>query len=545
MHAWTAFRPHVFAIFFCLVALVSAGYVSTTVFDRLPHTEDEIAYLFQAKTIASGEIVAKAPALPDFFAMPFVIVREGMWFGKYPPGYPTVLALGALIGQPWLINPLFGALSAGLLYLVGRRLYGAATGLLAAFLALISPFFLIQSGSFLSHTVSLFWALASALLFEATLRKGSRAAGLGAGAAVGMLFVSRPLTGVGIALPFIVWAAIDVCRVRRRRFVYLPMALGFLPFLAALLAYNRLTTGAILHTGYELWWPYDRIGFGAGVGVEGEHTLAEALDTVQMNVDALAKYLFGWPGRLSLLPAAFGAATAIVRVAVRRLALLAGNKEASFAHDGTVAAVDAAPPPPEAWDLLQIGVAVSLVAVYMAYWAAGQMYGPRYYFEALGALLLLSARGLVSAAGLVSWLLRRLAPALRHARPLVTSIILLVVAGLAYSGFTAFVPREFSQFVGWYGVNGSDLRLVQSAKPGNAVVFVKADHWTTYAPFFSQDRPKLDGDVVYARDLGCSRNGALMALYPGRSFFTYARRKLEMITDKTECQGPLQEEHGS
>ncbi|MDO8689200.1 MAG: glycosyltransferase family 39 protein [Dehalococcoidia bacterium] len=524
----------------CLVALATAGYVSTTVFDRLPHTEDEIAYLFQATTIASGEIVAKAPALPDFFAMPFVIVQGGMWFGKYPPGFPAVLALGALIGQPWLINPLFGSLNVGLLFLVGRRLYGAPTGLLAAFLALISPFFLLQSGSFLSHTVSLFWALSSVLLFEATLRKRSLASGVGAGAAVGMLFLSRPLTGVGIALPLIAWAAVDVCRVHRRLSVYLPVALGFLPFLAALLAYNRLTTGAMFTMAYELWWPYDRIGFGAGVGFEGEHTLALALDTAQMNVETLAGYLFGWPGRLSLLPATFGASTAIVRMAGRCLARLAGDKWAPFTRAEAIASGCAARPPHEAWDMLNVALAVSLVAVYLAYWAAGQMYGPRYYFEALGALLLLSARGLVTAIGLVSWLLSRLAPAVRPARLAATAMILLTVAVLGYNSFTVFVPREFGQFVDWYGVNGSDLRLVESARPRNALVFVKADDWTGYAPFFSQDLPTLDADVIYARDLGCSRNGDLMALYPGRSFFAYSEGTLEMITRKTDCKGALQ-----
>src|SRR5690606_10490635 len=89
------------ALGIALWALLMAAWVSTAVFDRLPHVEDEVAFLFQARTFAAGHVVAPAPPEPSSFSIPFVIVRDGMWFGKYPPGYPLVLALGVLIGQPW------------------------------------------------------------------------------------------------------------------------------------------------------------------------------------------------------------------------------------------------------------------------------------------------------------------------------------------------------------------------------------------------------------------------------------------------------------
>jgi hypothetical protein len=38
-------------------------------------------------------------------------MRDERWFGKYPPGFPAVLALGVLAGAPWLVNPVAAALA--------------------------------------------------------------------------------------------------------------------------------------------------------------------------------------------------------------------------------------------------------------------------------------------------------------------------------------------------------------------------------------------------------------------------------------------------
>ncbi|MEZ5867819.1 MAG: hypothetical protein R3D46_04865 [Defluviimonas denitrificans] len=33
-------------------------------------------------------------------------VKDGRWFSATLPGWPAVLALGALLGLPWIVNPL-------------------------------------------------------------------------------------------------------------------------------------------------------------------------------------------------------------------------------------------------------------------------------------------------------------------------------------------------------------------------------------------------------------------------------------------------------
>lgn len=513
-------RPGYLALGLCAIAFLAAALVATAIFDRLPHVEDDVAFLFQAKTLASGRLFAASPPRPEFFEIPFVLHRDGLWFGKYPPGYPAVLALGVVAGQPWLLNPLVGALCCGLVYVVGRRLYGPATGLLAAGLLVASPFFLLQAGSFLSHVVCLFWALTFMCLFHVAVQRDSWARAALAGAAIGMLFLSRPLTAVGIGAPYALWAGCDLLVRRRRLGPYLALLASFLPFLGAFLGYNYLTTGHPMRTAYELYWPYDRIGFGPGLGTLGYHGPDEAMLNTRVNLGALSDFLFGWPLRLSLLPALLAFGVAGWRFAERPLGRAGRRAPATLAG---------AEPPllsQEANDLLLASVVISLVLVHLAYWTPGQMYGPRYYFEAMGALVLLSARGVFLVVGAV---VARLGPRGEHARPLALAGTLLVVAGLFAHSYLNFTAVEFARTIRWYDIDAAGLRVVWQAGLHDAVVFVKRGYWTDYAPFFSQNTPGLDGDVVYAIDLGPQRNRELMALYPGRSFYRFADGELTSL----------------
>ncbi len=503
------------AYLLCLVSFSASAWVATRVFDRLPHVEDDVAFLFQAKTIASGHLLATPPSQPVFFQIPFVIIRDGHWFGKYPPGYPAVLALGVLTGRPWLLNPLIGALTVWLIFAAGRRLFDAPTGLLASALLVASPFFLLQSGSFMSHTTTLFWTTLFLLLFESTRRTRALWRAALAGAVIGMLFISRPLTAVGIGIPFVVWALLDLGFNWRRLREYGLMALTFLPFALGMLQYNRITTGHGTKFAYQLWWPYDKIGFGPDVGIGGHTFAAGKLDT-RIDVDQLGHYLYGWPGHLSLVPLYFGFFLAIVGLLWRGGSYLAARR------DDRQSAPRLAP---EVWDLLLTGMIVSLIVVHIAYWTPGLMYGPRYYFEAIGAMVLLSSRGILGFASLLAVLVRRAVPRLPLARVWTSAALLIVVAGLTLWNFNNFAPARFREFTNWYNINANGLRVVEAAGISNAVVFVHEEQWTDYAPFFSQNTPALNTDIVYAIDQG-DANSQLMAEYPGRRYYRYANGQL-------------------
>ncbi len=483
-----------------LIAFCFATWSSSSVFDRLPRTEDEVTFLFQAQSIAEGNIIAPAPEHPDFFYMSFVIARDGQWFGKYPPGYPAVLAAGKLFDQPWVVNALAAAVAAGLLAIVGRRFYDRRTALIASGLLIFSPFFIIQSGSLLSHVVSLCWVLVLLLLFDVARTRDLPLAALGAGAAVGVLLLTRPLTAVGISLPFVVIALVDVVRDRSSFRRYALMAAGALPIIAMLLVYNNATTGSPFRTAYELWWPYDKIGFGPEYGTNG-HSVDDAVRNTRSNLRDLAVVLFGWPWRLSLIPVVLAVVAAALRVARR-----------GISRQTTA-------------DLLLMGIVVSLIAIHMLYWTSGKMYGPRYYFEAIGALALLSARGLVLIWDVINRLASRLEFPWRFVK-LAAPLLLLMFVG--YNLFVT-LPDEAARYRDWNGVHRDDLEAVEAADLENALVFVPRPNWQAYAPLFLANSTTLDGDVIYAVDRGDQRNLVLMRDFPNRNFFRYKDGQLTSL----------------
>src|SRR5690606_17465908 len=79
-------------------------------------------------------------------------------------------------------------------------------GLLAALLTATSPFFLMNAGSLLSHTFSFFLTLTFVSAWLDATVPSSRSAILTvplAGLSLGLLALTRPLTALGIAVPFI------------------------------------------------------------------------------------------------------------------------------------------------------------------------------------------------------------------------------------------------------------------------------------------------------------------------------------------------------
>lgn len=102
---------------------------------------------------------------------------------------------------------------------------------------------------------------------------------------------------------------------------------------------------------------------------------------------------------------------------------------------------------------------------------------------------------------------------------------LLTLAMIVY-GMGAFFPAEAHRFRGWYGIDGHGQRLVREAGVGNSLVFVSTEDWTDYAPFFAQNRPTLDGEIVFAGDRGPVENPWLMALYPDRSYYLFSGDRL-------------------
>ena len=472
------------AIVVSVFAVVVSAYVASEVLERMPHVQDSVAYLFQAKTFALGRISVPLPPNQASFMHEFVLMRDGLWYSKYAPGHPALLALGVLAGAPWLVSPLAAGAALMVTYLLSRALYGAWTAILAQLALFSSPFFLLMSGTMMSHPTGLLFAILFLWLLVVAEHDDRRPAALLAGLALGMLFASRTLTAVAFGAPFLLWVLVRLGRDRRIRARHLLFAVGAAIPLLGLLAYNRSLTGSWLTNPYELWWAFDRVGFGPKVGMHGGHYFSWGLTNTWANLAELQRWMFGWPVQLTLAFALVPFLTAS-----RRL-----------------------------WDWLLGASVLAVVAAYVFYWADGIMFGPRYYYECAALLTILSVRGVLRVGEIASMLADRS----RQAQLVGGGLALAAIAGLIVATAGWHTPGFLRGARGYNGMNGSNLLAVRRAGIHNALVLVapkKDDLWQNYGSVFWANSPFLDGDIIYARDLGEAPNRALARAFPDRALY--------------------------
>jgi hypothetical protein len=157
------------------------------------------------------------------------------------------------------------------------------------------------------------------------------------------------------------------------------------------------------------------------------------------------------------------------------------------------------------------------------------MYGPRYWYETLPFLMILTARGAERAAEVLVELGRtpqrrwpRMTP--RESAPYaaayacVAALALYAVYAWLFGGNpswrTDFVPEEASALRNFNGIDGRLADLTDDAHLRNALVVVEqCPSWQCYGSVFWKNSPSLDGDVVYARD---NNLAALFAAFPDR-----------------------------
>ena len=163
---WRAHRANLCAAALSLLTVVLTAQIATRIFENMLQLIDEVAYLWQAKAIAGGALILPSPAVTSSseqgggFSIPFVIDYQGQRFGKYPLGWPMLLALGLRLGLRDWLNPALAGLAVWLIYRLGTKLAGPGVGLLAALLALTSPLFLVNASLLLAHP----WALVLTLV---------------------------------------------------------------------------------------------------------------------------------------------------------------------------------------------------------------------------------------------------------------------------------------------------------------------------------------------------------------------------------------------
>ncbi len=482
-----------------IVAIVAAASVSWFIFERVPHLEDELTYLFQARTYGRGALWAPAVTPRSPFFVPFVITMGDRRFGKYPPGWPMLLAIGELAGAGWLVNPILGGMDVALTYLLARRLFDREIGVLACVLMISSPMFLILSGSLMGHAATMFWLtlfvyslLRADIAYQERLGGTAHRRPLGwaavAGLGLGMAMLTRSLSAVGMALPFVVWLVVRALRKPRQNIpevlaTFWPTALVAILLSLLYPAYVYALTGDPTTNLYTLVWAYDRLGFGPGIGPHAGHTLRQAWINTRADLRLWLSDLFGWPWA-SWLPLIPG--------------LIAGlwKGKATLRH----------------WNGLLLAPFVTLVVVHMAYWVGAQIYGPRYYYEALPGLCILAALGLRWAVGLIG-----------QARPrLVRWMTAALMAALVAVNAALYLPERLGELYGLYTITRAPIDELEELRQGRDVlVIVRAKRWIHYGELISLNSPWLDGPVVVARDQGPQLTARVLAMFPERDVVYY------------------------
>ena len=474
-----------------VVMLAVVATFALVVLQRTEVTDDEIVYTFQAKTLLQGRLTNPPPPGKENFDNVFMINDGTQWIGHYNGGHPLWLALGMVLGSPYVTTFLSSALLVLLVFLIGRQLFGdPRVGFLASSLLIVSPFFTMTCASLLSHSTAAVMLSIFVLAFlsgmegqDLTLKR--IAAGLVAGLALGYGFNIRPLTAMAFAAPFGLSVILSGRMRERRMLAWLAsVTAGFAVVFGLTLLWNRAITGHALLFPI----PYLDAGQSVGLGVQ-DHTLAKGFSNLAVNIARLNAFAFGFP--ISLL---FVAVTLFIKW--RRA------------------------------DWLLWGILASLSVAYLFWWSAGVAdLGPVYYFEAMIPIALLTAHGVFSLTASVThrW------PQMKYVAYnfLLVNIVLSILI---------FTPERIGHLRALTSQIREPYELMRQEGVDNAVVFVSSLPLKGWVFGYRTASPTLDDSIIMCRFLKRQNNDRVLQAFPDRTYYVlrynpeWVRSELRRVT---------------
>lgn len=466
-HDTTSLAPWVRQLpFWCAAfSVIASGLLAYFAYERVPHIPDEVAYLFQARYFATGALTAPAPPVPAGFEVFLITCESGRCLSPFPPGWPAFLAVGVLLHAAWLVNPVLGACNVLLTFAFARELWGLRVARLAALLLSVSPWHLLMSMSFMSHTSSLLVALVAAYAVARAHRTGRSVYCVLGGVAIGWSSLSRPLEAM--VLVAILGTAALFIRGTRWRLAPVIVLGACTAMVAALNAvYNQRLTGDVRvfpvtqYMDAAFGKGMNDLGFGANRNIRLDgldpfpgHGLRDVIVNTQIGLSQLQTELFGWGvGSLWL---------ALLLVVTRR----------ARGHDH--------------WLLAWIATVIALQSLY--WYSGGPDFGARYWYTVIVPLVILSARGLLE--------LEADAPAATSRLPWITSSALMAIAAI-----TLFVPwRAIDKYHGFRTLQHGMRDLLASRDFGRSVLLVRGNERPDYASAlnFTPIDPNADAPLIY------------------------------------------------
>ena len=254
---WATTRRHATAVAVSIAIVVFAVAMRMSLFEA--RAADQWGYISQAALWARGDLVTPMPLAatapwPDatWTVTPLGYrpgLRPATIVPTYPPGLPLIMAgFIKVFGSfgAFMVVPLLGGLAIVATFFLGRRIGGAACGLLAAMFLSTSPIFLYQLREPMSDVPVTAWWLVATLLIAAPTAASALGAGLAASAAIATRPNLVPLAAVlGV---FVLGYSSASFRTRlRNAFCF---AAGIVPGCVGLALLNRSLYGSPFESGY-------------------------------------------------------------------------------------------------------------------------------------------------------------------------------------------------------------------------------------------------------------------------------------------------------
>jgi len=467
---------------------VLAAVLSFFVYERHPHVQDEVIYLYHARCLADGALTVPAPPAPDAFSLYMIPHKADRWYSIFPPGWPAMLAVGVLFGVPWLVNPALAGLNVLLAYVFLREIYDRRTARMAVLLLCISPWYVFMGMNFMAHTFTLTCALIASLGVAWAKRTGkARWAWLASGA-VGVASLIRPLDGVIVAGLLGLWA-IGIGGRRLKVSAITAFALGAIIVGAAVLPYNQQITGH--PTVFPLMAYYEEyfgprtnaLGFGPERGLGWAidpfpgHSPLEALINANLNTFSMNIELFGWSTGCLILVA---------------FLLFCGRMRRS--------------------DYLMLVVVAAIFGVFSLYWfSGGPDFGARYWYLMLVPLVALTVRG-------VQFLERTFesgptGSTVRGTRVMVALLSLCMLTLVNY-----FPWRAIDKYHHYLGMRPDVKYLAKEYGFGKSLVLIRGNRFPDYTSAWAYNPLDPQADApVYAWDQNAGVRAQVLAAYAERS----------------------------
>ena len=476
-----------FAVLAAVWVGILASVFSFYVYQGHPHIQDEVIYLYHARYLAEGSLTVPAPPVPAAFSFYMIPHEAEKWFSIFPPGWPLMLAVGVLLGVPWLVNPVLASLNVLLSYIMLWEIYSRRTARIAVFLLCLSPWFVFMSMNFMAHTFTLTCALVAALAVVWARKTGKSVWGLVGGCAVGMVSLIRPLDGLVMAGLLGLWA-IGVGDRRLKFSAILAFAIGAIAVAAVVLPYNRQITGNPtvfpLIDYYEKYFgpKTNSLGFGPERGLNWPidafpgHSPLEALINANLNIFSINVELFGW------------ITGSLIMVA---LLLFSGR-----ARTG---------------DYLMLAVVAAIFAVFSLYWfSGGPDFGARYWYLMVIPLVALTVSGIQ--------FLETTFQNLTAGSTNQSTRVMATVLALSMLALINFFPwRAIDKYYHYLGMRPDIRYLEKKHHFGKSIVLIRGNAHPDYqsAWVYNPSDPYADAPI-YAWDQNPQVRAQVLRAYPDR-----------------------------